>query len=225
LGLTYDFYGVLGDSNTDVQYIYTNVAGGVATNAFASCTGKVAPTAAAKAVNLAPYFNVNAVTSNGTSPANGGIDGSGYAYSSNELGGSVTWNGLVFPIGPANLPDAVTGRQVALPAGKFSSLYLLGSAAYGPHTGTIVVTYTDGTTATFSQGFSDWGLLYLGNYTNYPNEAFAAVMPSRVTPSGAVQAGPWYLYGYAFALNNTKTLASVSLPSSREIMILSALVQ
>ena len=53
----------------------------------------------------------------------------------------------MFPLGPANAADGVTGKTVTLPAGQFSTLSMIGSAGYGPHTGTVVVTYTDGSTS------------------------------------------------------------------------------
>lgn len=225
LGNSFDYYGVVGESGTEVDYIYTNVSGGVATNAFASCSGKVAP-AAATAVNLAPLYNTNAVASNGVAPGNGGFAGSGTAYSANLLGSSLTWNGLAFPVGPPNLPDAVAGGTVTLPSGNYSTLYLIGTAVYGPQTGKIVVTYTDGTTSVFTQGFSDWGLSYNGRYANNTNEAIVTSMPYRVVGGSAphVENGPWYIYGYAFALNNAKTLKSVTLPGTNDIIILSAVV-
>jgi hypothetical protein len=227
-GIPFDYYGVIDSSNTELDYIYANVAGGVpgaaATNVFASCTGSVAP-AASTTVNLAPYYNVSAVTSDGRAPADGGLSGSNYTYSANLLPSSVTWNGLVFPIGPANALNAVSNKTVTLPAGKFSTLNILGAADYGPMTGTIVVTYTDGTTSSFSQGFSDWSLTYLGVYNPKPNESIAAATAYRVTPSGGAQAGPWYVFGYSFPLTNTKTVASLKLPANSDIFILSAALQ
>lgn len=220
---SFDYYGVIDSSNTEVEYIYANVSGGAATNAFSSCVGSVAPTTST-AVNLAPYYNVSAVTSDGRSPADGGLTGSNYTYSANLLGSSVTWSGLVFPIGPANALDAVTSTTITLPAGNFSTLRLLGSADYGSHTGTIVVTYTDGSTSSFTQGFSDWSLSYEGVYNPNPNELIAAAMPYRVAPSGGTQTGPWYVFGYSFALNSAKTVASLTLPGSSFINILSAVL-
>ena len=42
-GLAFDFYGVVTNSNTAVEYFYTNVVNGVSTNAFNACTGSLAP--------------------------------------------------------------------------------------------------------------------------------------------------------------------------------------
>jgi hypothetical protein len=42
----------------------------------------------------------------------------------------------------------------------------------------------------------------------------------RLTPTGSTQAGPWYLYGYSFALNSAKTVASITLPATRNVVVL-----
>jgi hypothetical protein len=172
-------------------------------------------------VNLTSYYNADAVFTNGTRVTNGGLDSLNYAYSRNLLGSSVSWKGLAFAIGPANGPDAVSNATVPLPSGQYSTLYILAGSTDIPSqpSGTIIVTYTDKTTSTFNQTFSDWGYPH-----NYPNEAIAFTMAYRVTPSGATQAGPWYLYGYTYTLNNAKTVASVTLPASKYVRTLSAVL-
>jgi hypothetical protein len=182
----------------------------------------VAPTIST-AVNLTPYYNINALVSDGQKPSNGGLAYSSYTYSATLLGSSITWNGLVFPLGPANLPDGVSNKTIPLPSGTYSTLNILGSGLYGPQTGTIVVTYTDGSKSTFTQIFSDWSLTYEALKAN-TNEAIAAATSYRVTPSGSTQGGPWYVFGYSFALSS-KPVASVTLPSSGNIVILSAVLK
>jgi hypothetical protein len=217
----FDYYGVIGTTNTELEYIYANVSNGAPTAAFASCSGGVAPTAAT-AINLSPYYNVHAIFNNGTQVTNGGLDGFSYTYSENLLGSSVTWNGVVFALGPANAPDAVSNATVTVPAGQYSTLNILAGSTNIPRTasGTIVVTYTNGTQTKFNQTFSDWGYP-----KNYSGESIATATAYRVTPSGATQAGPWYLYGYSYPLNNALTLKSVTLPSSAQIWTLSAVLQ
>ena len=41
-GTNFDYYGVLGTSNTEIEYIYENVANGAPTTAFAACVGGLA---------------------------------------------------------------------------------------------------------------------------------------------------------------------------------------
>jgi len=42
-GTVFDYFGVISSSNSQVQYFYTNDSNGSPTNAFASCTGRTAP--------------------------------------------------------------------------------------------------------------------------------------------------------------------------------------
>jgi hypothetical protein len=43
-GAVFDYFGVLSNSNSEVQYFYTNDSNGTPTDAFTSCTGRTAPT-------------------------------------------------------------------------------------------------------------------------------------------------------------------------------------
>jgi hypothetical protein len=80
---------------------------------------------------------------------------------------------------------------------------------------TIVVTYSDGSTSTFTQSFSDWTIP-----KSYPGEAIVSRTASRITPNGQTQNGAIFVYGYAFALNASKTVVSVKLPSNRNVVFL-----
>jgi len=218
LGTPFDYYGVIDSLNTEVEYIYANVANGVATDAFASCSGGAAASPAA-AVNLSTYYNINAVVTNGKSPTNGGLDGSYYALLESYVGSSVFWGGASFHIGPANAPDAVSNAKIALASGSYSTLAILATTAFGPQTGTYIVTYTDGSTSTFTQESSDWGAP-----GNLAGESIALAMPYRVMPNGATQGSGWYLYGYSFALSKSKKVASLTLPTSGNIKVFSAVL-
>ncbi len=185
---------------------------GVSTAAYTISTGAGTP------VNLQPGYNVAGVFSNGSPVTNGGLDGGGYAYSENLLGSTEVWNGVTFDLGPAGAADAVSGGVIALPSGSFASLNLLATAVDGNHANqTFVVTYTDGTTTTITQSLSDW-------YTpqNYTGESKAVTMAYRVTPTGATDDRTFYLYGYSFAINSAKTVKSVTLPASRDVVVLAA---
>lgn len=222
VGTPFNYYGVIGSENAEIEYVYENVAGGVSTNAFASCVGGVAPTAATS-VNLAPYYNVSALFTNGTPVTQNGF-GAGYAYSANSLGHTVTWNGLSFPLGQPNAPDAVSNVTVTLPAGRYAQLSVLAATSYGPKTGTFVLHYSDGSTGNFTQSFSDWGTPqnFPGDALNDASESIAVATPNRVAPTGTTQSGPWYLYGYTFPAGSFKTLTSVTLPSTANIVVLAA---
>ncbi len=168
----------------------------------------------ATVLSLSSTDNVDAIANNGT--ANGGIGGDGYSYSANLLGTSLTWAGEKFTLGGASGFSGLTSKTVALPAGSYTSLNLLGTGIYGSQLNQVfTVTYTDGTTSSFTQSLSDWG-----QPQNFTGESIASQTAYRVTPSGATQNGPWSLYGYSFALNNAKTVQSLTMPNNTHVVVL-----
>jgi len=185
---------------------------GVVKACYSLATVSTAPVS----VSLASAFNVYGIFSNASAPTNGGLDNNGYAYSSSLLGTSVTWSGVTFALGAAGTADAVSGGTISLPAGSFPALYLLAAGVNGAQENqTFIVTYTDGTTTTFTQSLSDWGA-----ESSVSGEAIAAAMAYRVTPSKTTQNGPWHLYGYSFPLNAAKTVKSITLPANRNVVVL-----
>ena len=172
------------------------------------------PVPPASVVNLSGYYNVYGIAAPGTAPASGGFDADGYAYNASLLGLSLSYQNLAFPMGPVNAPDAVSSVTVPIAAGQYSKLYLLGAAVNGARTGqSIVVTYTDGTTSTFTQSFSDWAIPQ-----NYAGETVVAATANRVGPGGVVNTTPVDVFGYTFALTAGKTPASVKLPANRNVV-------
>ena len=47
-------------------------------------------------------------------------------------------------------------------------------------------------------------------------------MPYRLIASGTEDVRTFYLYAYSLAINNAKTVASVTLPNNRYVVILAA---
>ena len=80
---------------------------------------------------------------------------------------------------------------------------------------TFVVTYTDGTTSSFTQSLSDW-------FTpqNYAGESKALTMPYRLLAIRSADNRTFYLYGYSFAINSAKTVKSISLPNNHNVVVL-----
>jgi len=77
----------------------------------------------------------------------------------------------------AGTVDAVSSTTIALTAGNFSTVSLLATGVDGNQPNqTFVVSYTDGTTTSFTQSLSDW-------YTpqNYAGESKVSQMPYRLT--------------------------------------------
>ncbi len=169
-------------------------------------------------VNLANVANVYAIGSNGTVPTNGGLDTEGYSYASNYLGSSAVWNSTNFSFGAANTLSGVSSATIPLPTGNYTALNLLATAVNGVQTNQVfTVTYADGTTTSVTQSISDWG-----GPQGYTSESTALSTASRVNPSGALNSGPWYLYGYIIPLNSAKQVASVTTPNNRNVVVLAA---
>jgi len=77
------------------------------------------------------------------------------------------------------------------------------------------VYYSDGSWTSFTQSLSDWG-----TPQNYLGEAQALTMAYRVTQSGSLDNHTFYLYGYSFALDATRTPMSLTLPMNRDVVVL-----
>src|SRR5271166_2838595 len=109
-------------------------------------------TAAAASVD-----NVVGIANTGSQIKARGLDDDGYAYSATLLGTSIGWAGSTFTLGAAGTADAVSSTTIALPAGHNSTVNLLATGVNGNQPNqTFIVTYTDGTTASFTQSLSDW---------------------------------------------------------------------
>jgi hypothetical protein len=171
---------------------------------------------------LAAYYNRAGMYADGvtfTNPATGGIDGGGAAYSATLLTGSRTWTNTVFSFGPANATNVIsaTNQIIALPAGNYSILRMLASAVQGNQLSQIfTVTYTDNSTASFSQSLSDWF-----SPQNYLGESKAVTMGHRNSSDGSLDNRTFYLYGYSFALNSAKTIQSIKLPNNSKVVVTS----
>jgi len=162
--------------------------------------------------------NVVGIASTGSPTVDGGLDADGYAYSETLLGQSVTWGGSTFALGAAGTFDAASNTTIPLPATNDSTLNLLATAVNGSQRNqTFVVTYTDGTTSTFTQNLSDWY-----SPQTFAGESQALKMAYRISPRGLESIGPIYLYGYSFAINGSKTLKSITLPNNRNVVVLAA---
>jgi hypothetical protein len=172
-------------------------------------------------VSLSGSANVYGIVNNGSPVRGGGLDNDGYAISATLLGSSLTWNGNTYAFGSAGTADAVSNTTIALPAGNYTTLSLLGCAVNGNQPNEVfTVNYSDGTSASFTQSVSDWW-----TPQNYVGESQVLQMAYLVTPSGALLNGTYTLYGYSFALNSAKTAVSLTLPSTRNVVVLAVDVQ
>ena len=161
--------------------------------------------------------NVVGIVAQGSPVPDRGLDDDGYAYSKTLIGTSLSWAGSTFTLGAAGIADAMSSTTIALPAGNDSTVNLLATAVNGDQPNqTFVVTYTDGTTTSFTQSLSDWW----SGPQSYAGESEVSTMAYRIAPSGATSTGPVYLYGYSFAINSAKTVQSITLPDNRNVVVL-----
>ncbi len=173
-------------------------------------------------VSLSAVANVEALQNEGTNPVGGGIDNAGYAYDANLVGSSIAWNGVSYPIGSGGCYCAAANTTVALPSGHYGVLNMIATGVNSSGANqTVTVQYTDGTTTSFSQSFSDWGAS-----ASYGGESIVSSTPYRVSPSAgapaanANAAAGWDIYGYYFALDSTKTVQSVTLPATNNVIVM-----
>jgi predicted alpha-1,2-mannosidase len=173
----------------------------------------------------AAFNNVGTSPDSNTSVAD--FDGDGFAYSRDQLaaagvtpGGTIMAGGisLAFPSSSVGDPDNVTamGQTINLPNASPTAtmLTMLGSASNGNTSGTLTITYTDGTTQTATIGFSDWTLGGGGASPAFGN-VMAVSTPYRNMMSGGNQKVVTDLFTLApIALTAGKTVQSVTLPSS-----------
>ena len=206
-------------AGSEVPKTATVTITGVSGNLSHSITSTVTVTAiliGTVPVDLSSAYNVTGIYNDGSTFApNAGLDGGGYSFSEQLLGSEQVGDGVVFKLGPANAPDAVTSQTVALPAGKFSSLKILAIGVNGDQElETFTVTYADGTSSSFTQSLSDWAVP-----RNFTGESVAVSMPYRLTADGEKDGRTFHAYGYSFSLETNKVARNISLPSNRNVLV------
>ncbi len=125
-------------------------------------------------VNLSPWFNQQGIVADGATFGDGGLAGTGTDLSGNLLGTSQTWRGNAYAIGAVGGNNVVQalGHTIPLPRGHDATLQFLAMAVWGGQPDQpFTVTYTDGTSTTFTQGISDFYLPPI-----YPGESQAVAM-------------------------------------------------
>ncbi|MEU6852521.1 GH92 family glycosyl hydrolase [Actinacidiphila alni] len=176
------------------------------------------------------YVNNAGISADDTNPA-ANFDGEGWSYSAAALaaagatpGGTVSAAGFDFtwpqvaPGAPDNI--VVGGGDQVLDVSKTSAgatkLSLLGSASEGQTTGTVTLTYTDGTTQQADIGFSDWTLGGGAQQPSYGNVVAVHTAYRDVQGGGKDPVGTEVFATAPIALQAGKQLAGVTLPSSTD---------
>lgn len=171
-------------------------------------------------------FN-NSAISNDTNVLQGNFDGVGYSYSAQTLqnagltpGKTLTFNGISFlwPNSAVGAPDNVLaqGQTIAVTSAKGATmLAFLGSAAFGPSTGTATITYTDGTKQTITLAFSDWTLNGGGSMPLNADQVVVS-LPYRNSLRGRQLDQMPEIFYTSVALQPGKTIKSVTLPANAD---------
>ncbi len=163
------------------------------------------------------------------------------AYSANQLGLPSTAPftltppslNVPFTFGPVNtakcgpmtgtacLPDTIslpgTGATITLPTAQqevYSTLIMLGTAVNGSHTGTVTVTYGDGSTQPFNQTFSDWCSFSSGTANGIVTESIAVGGIHRINADGTLNGASCNLYAYTYSLDFTNVVSSITLTNT-----------
>jgi hypothetical protein len=167
----------------------------------------------------------NAGISDDSAVGQANFDGGGASYSAQALaaqgwtpGGTKTVDGVNFtwPQSTPGWPDNVIaqGQNIAVNASSGTqTLAFLGSAADGPSEGMVTEHYSDGSSAQYWLGFSDWTLNGGGSTPSYGNQTAISLSYRNCSYcSPPQQTVPTYVFDAAVPVDPGKTLSSVTLP-------------
>ncbi|HEX3959255.1 MAG TPA: glycoside hydrolase family 3 C-terminal domain-containing protein [Trebonia sp.] len=199
--------------------VLRNAGGTTAMHIFAMATGTGTPTTGAPYSSLAAAYD-NVGISDNANPAAGDFDGTGDSFSAQALAagtptpltaaGQATFGGTTFtwPTAVGTPNDVIADGQTIDLSGSGTDLGFLGAGAFGAASGTGAITYTDGSTQSYSLVMSDW-------YNNAPvaGDEVATTTTSWNFSSSTQVAHPVSIYFASVPLQAGKTVASVTLPT------------
>ena len=176
------------------------------------------PLGSSTPVVLTPFFSATGIYPDGVSFSDG-LDGDGFACSSNLLSQSQTWSSKQFVLSPPRAGFNViscTGQIIPLPSGKFSKLQILATAVNGEQADqNFTLNYSDASmNQTFTQTLSDWA-----SPDSNPDETVAATMAYRDQSDGTHDDNSFYLFSYSFDLKPSGTPASIKLPDNQDVKV------
>jgi hypothetical protein len=194
------------------------IASGYSQSAEASAAYTIKAPVTQTEVSLSSVANSIGIYTDGTKFSGGGLNGSGSAYSKKLLGNSISYSGVTYAIGAANKKNVVKGTKapvIPLTSGKYTMLKFLGAAVVANQRSvTFKVTYTDGSTTKFTQSISDWL-----TPQHYAGESIALASSYCDTGTGGRTSKTYDLYQYTFALNSSKTVKSLTMPSNSDVAV------
>ena len=198
---------------------------GVQASSYKTLGGKVqiglAPAAGSTAYAglAASYNNVGITADSATAPGN--FDGGGASFSETALtnaaaapGAGITASGIsyTFPSTAAGTDDNTVAEGQTIDLSGSGTLGFLLSASYGPASGTGTITYTDGSTQSYTLTSPDWFS------TTPPSGGTLAVSSAYQNRQGnTTYAGTGNIFSETVPLTAGKTIASVSLPAGGPI--------
>jgi hypothetical protein len=194
-------------------------------------------------VDLSSVYNAFGITTAPWQVANHqGFDDKGQYYNASNLDlgwakgkGSVdstiymTWAGVAFELqnmvteasqvggkdGPSNVVQAA-GQTIDITAGDYANLFMIGASNDGSQTANITVNFTDGTSATWTQTFSDWEV----TPSTFPTGEVLVNAGTQILQDGNESGNTANVYGYSYAIPDGKTVQSVQLPDNKAVGIL-----
>jgi Carbohydrate binding module (family 6)/F5/8 type C domain/Abnormal spindle-like microcephaly-assoc'd, ASPM-SPD-2-Hydin len=162
----------------------------------------------------ASYNDVGITADNDTAPGN--YDGNDASFSETALtnagaapGATVTSQGLsyTFPNVAAGVDDNTVAEGQIITLSGSGTLGFLVSASYGPATGTGTITYTDGSTQSYTLTSPDWW-----STTPPGGGALAISSAYQNRPGNTTYAASGNIFSATIALTAGKTVASITLP-------------
>ncbi|MGC4746649.1 GH92 family glycosyl hydrolase [Micromonospora sp. DT201] len=174
-------------------------------------------------------LNSNGISADDTNPQ-ANFDTGGWSYSAKALeaagvtpGSTVSANGFDFtwpnvaPGDPDNILVGGGGQVLSVQAAEGDTkLSLLGSAVFGAASGTVTLTYTDGSTQQAVIGFSDWTLGGGGDQPSFGNVTAVHTTYRDKMGSGIDPVATYVFATAPIDLQPGKQLASLTLPAAAQ---------
>jgi hypothetical protein len=154
----------------------------------------------------------------GTSAGDADIDGKGFAPKAASLANPLRAGLRAYALGPTGAGAKnvlrAAGQSIALPAGTFGALRIVGMATNGTQAPqTFTLRYADGSSDDHALSWSDWAAASPG-----ADEAFAAYMPERWTQAGTGY-GEFHLFEHVVPVAAGKTASVLVLPNDGDVKI------
>ena len=198
-------------------YASTSTANAVQANIVAAGYGATPPVTYPSLA--ASFNNVGITADNNTAPGN--FDGNGYSFSQTALGNAhagpgtaIASSGMTFtmPSTAAGANDNTVAENQIITMSGTGTLGFLLTSDYGPTSGTGTITYTDGSTQSYTLSTADWWSTTPASGTAL---AVSSAYQNRQGNTTAAQSGN--IFSETVPLTAGKTVASVQLPTGNPI--------